>query len=126
MGVDSIMPKKKRGVLVVVNRWGNPTSCTKCGISEVTRVVHEDIDWISLKDYIEELDSDQRSALRKRHPKQCDEKFLCEACFQKDYYNNDERYDPYTHQADFTTVYIRDWKNKEYLTIDEVVNKMMR
>ena len=121
------MPKRrKRGKLAIVNNFGSYSSCYMCSTHDVEYVVHENIDLLDLSDWFTELDSDQRSATRKRFKNQCDQRFLCKSCWSNYYYMNDERYDPDTSMADFTSMYIRNWKNYIFKTVEEVVAPMLK
>ena len=59
--------------------------------------------------------------MRKVHPKQCDERFVCVECLRSDYAGDPMRYDKESHQANFTSIPLELWKKKNYMTVEDAV-----
>ena len=108
------MSKRKWMKLLINYQWGSSGGCYYHPETRVAFVVHENFRPVDLRDYYkqygeEEFPKAQQRELRKVHPKQADEKFLCAAC-HSELQANPTRYDPETGQADFTSIEIDRWR----------------
>ena len=123
------MPKMKRGKLLIRRDSGSIMSCSSCGKNSYV-AVHQDIDYLDLRSYVEEHGVDVftrelQRMLRKVYPKECTERFLCRDCFRS-LSNNHDRYDPDTGQADFTFMYRYDWMRRDWLTTEDAVTQVIK
>ena len=119
------MSKTRWMKLLISHKWGSPSNCANHTGRDATYVVHENIDHLDLRDYYrqygeQEFPRVQQRAMRKVHPKQADERFLCGTCY-RELVNSGVRYDLESGQADFTSIEIKLWKNKDYRTVEEAV-----
>jgi len=119
------MSKRKWMKLLISYRWGSPSNCAAHMDRAPSYVVHENIDHLDLRDYYrqygeEEFPRTQQRAMRKVHPKQGDERFLCVAC-HTELKNNGMRYDIETGQSDFTSIELEHWREKDYKTVEDAV-----
>lgn len=123
------MSKRKWVKLLISHRWGNQSNCSHHTDRAASYVVHESFAPLDLRDYYrqygeQEFPRAQQREMRKTHPKQADERFLCMECY-KELKNNGMRYDIETGQADFTSIEVERWKEREYRTVEEAVQDFL-
>jgi len=121
------MSKQKWMKLLINYQWGSSGSCYYHTDRRAAFVIHENFKPVDLRDYYreygeEEFPKAQQKELRKTHPKQADEKFLCVACY-REYQNNPTKYDPETGHSDFTSIEIERWRKKDYKTVEDAVRE---
>lgn len=47
------------------------------------------------------------------------ERFLCRHHWEANWYNNESKYDPDTGQSEFTSMYLRNWKKRDWVSYEE-------
>ena len=116
----------KKWVQLLINiRWGAPSACYNHPDKRAVYVVHENYRPLDLREFYkvyheDEFPRSQQREMRRKHPKQADEKFLCRSCWAE-IYNNELRYDAETGQADFTSIGMENWKRRDYRLVEDVV-----
>ena len=124
------MSKRKWMKILISHKWGSPSHCYNHPDKDVKYVVHEKIDVLDLRDYYREYGEQefprvQQRAMRKVHPKQAEERYLCSDCYRGMYLNNDLLYDLESGQAEFTSIEIELWRKKDYMTVEEAVQRFL-
>ena len=119
------MSKKKWMKLLIGYTWGSPSNCSHHSDRNATFIIHEKFEPLDLRDYYrqygeQEFPRAQQRAMRKIHPKQADERFVCTDCHRSTYLGDGMRYDE-DGQADFTSVELEVWRKKDYRKVEDAV-----
>lgn len=120
------MSKPKWMRLLIGHRWGTPSVCSHHMDRPSAYVIHYDFRPLDLRDFYrqygeEEFPKAQQRSMRKVHPKQAEERFICVECHRSVYLADPARYSKETGQADFTSVTVDGWRTKAYRTVEEAV-----
>jgi len=118
------MAKGKRGKLLITYQEGDPSHCG-CG-KRPEMIVHHSIDYLDLRDFHDEdFTKELQRVLRKAYPREAMERFLCKGCWDAQWYNNDDHYEG-DGQADFTSMFIRDWRKREWFRTEDAVARVIK
>ena len=120
------MSKPKWMRLLIDHQWGSPSTCSHHSDRRASWVIHQNFEPLDLRDYYrqygeEEFPRTQQRAMRKVHPKQCEERFVCVECHRSMYLGDGRRYSDETGQADFTSIEVEVWKKKNYKSVEDAV-----
>lgn len=85
-------------------------------------MLHENFKNIDLRDFAEEQSPEGKQQLLERYNKQCDQRFLCKACYEGLYKLN-PNYLTDTGQYQYTTMNLQEFKKVKFDTIGEAVKK---
>jgi hypothetical protein len=123
------MSNQKWMKLLINYKWGDPNSCyyTHDPPRPAAWVVHENFKPVDLRDFYKqygekEFPKTEQRALRKIHPKQADERFLCRGCLESYYLNDTSKFGE-DGQANYTYLSIQDWKKKDYKSVEQAVTE---
>lgn len=117
--------------LLISHSWGAPSSCYYHPDVPATMVIHDKFQPLDLRDLYRahgesEFPRTQQQVMRKLHPKQCEQRFLCTSCYRTDYLNNPMRYDIESGLADFTSIEMQIWRDKNYQTVEEAAQRFIK
>lgn len=115
--------------LLISFSFGDVSSCHHHPDRHAVQVVHENFRPLDLREFYkmygeDEFPRSQQKVMRKTHPKQAVEKFVCQECLMIDYVNNTLRYgepDDEVRQADFTSIEVSRWKKRNYRLVEDAV-----
>lgn len=106
--------KKKNKYIIIDQSRGSVWRCGEHEDREPKYVVHH-----NYRETSEFIGKEEQALKVEKFNKICDELFLCELCWETEWYLNDTRYDD-GGNADFTSLEINEYKGKEFTHLSDI------